>query len=90
MVVFTIFVAAIAATFLLSNAISHGFNKINRSLIELNESIGSLNKLINVVSSDNKSSMILNNDIAKSLDSIKKVLARNFRIAMNDNEFEKL
>ena len=90
MVVLAIFVSAIAGTVILSGSISHGMNSIKKELNGIKDELVTLNNQLEDIDSKEAYRNGAYCDMIKKIDSLKRILARNFRIAMNDEEFEKL
>lgn len=90
MVVLAIFVSVIAGTAMLSGTISHGMNGIKQQLFNIKEELAEINQNLNKIDTRCAISHGDSLFIAEKLESLRKILARNFRIAMNDEEFENL
>jgi len=90
MVVLTIFVSAIAGTAIISGSISHGMKEIKKELGGIKEELATLNSHLEDIEAKESYRNGAYCDMVKRLDSLKKILARNFRIAMHDEEFENL
>lgn len=90
MVVLTIFVSAIAGTVIISGSISHGMKEIKKELCGIKDELTTLNRWADAIDDKEGFRNGAYCDMVKKIDSLRKVLARNFRIAMNDEEFENL
>jgi len=90
MIVLTIFVSAIAGTIIISSAISHGMKEANKELHGIKEELVTLNHQLEDIDAKEAYRNGAYCDMVKKLDSLRKILARNFRIAMHDEEFENL
>lgn len=90
MVVSAIFVSAIAGTLIISNAISRGMKNIEKQLSSINDKLLEANVSFEAMKTKKNIENTYRQITAENLESLKKILARNFKIAMNDDEFENL
>lgn len=90
MVVLAIFVSAIAGTLIIAGSISRGLRAIEGQLNSIFGILSDISKVLDDIEITKTESNVWHKDIADNLNSLKKILAKNFRIAFNDDEFEKL
>lgn len=90
MVVLTIFVSVIAGTIILSGSISHGMREIKKELSGIKDGIRELNVHLCDIAKEKSHKGAVYVDLLMQINSLRKILARNFRIAFNDKEFENL
>ena len=90
MVVLAIFVSAVAGTIILSSTITHGLNGIKHQLSDIKDELNDMNHHFENFESLGSNAHFDMKHMTEVLGSLKKILVRNFRIAMNDEEFENL
>ena len=90
MVVLAICASVILSAFIISIAINRGINMIEAKLTDIINEFSCIRaSVLNIVLKKEIDNACLK-VIADTLNSVKRILARNFRIAMNDEEFENL
>lgn len=90
MEILTIFISAIAGTAIISGAITHSSGLIKKELSDIRCELEDINENLERINIRKVTDGLDQSKVAKSIESLRKILARNFRIAMNDDEFERL
>lgn len=76
--------------FIVSVSINYGANLISRQLDGIVGNLSEISKILTDLELKQRAENMYQADLVKNLYSLKKILAKNFRIAFNDEEFEKL
>ena len=82
--------AIIVAAIIVAGSITHGMKLIEVQLAHIKQNLSDIAKSLTDIEMRKSESNVWYKDIADSLNSLKKILSRNFRIAFNDEEFENL